>query len=418
MMEERAKARRLGPSALINLHAALRIFFRWASQRGTSDVRNLGKKDLSSFFDWLCKQVSKDTGKNWAAGTINGRFYVVRKMYSYLYQSGMIKENPAHGLELKVKESEGWKRRPMTRDEITEFLESINTETKLGLRDRTLFELIYSSGLRRSEAAFLKVEDIDFQERLMKVRGKFDKDRLVPISEVARDFLLLYLGKRAENVGDWVFLKGFCGREKEGHISADLITARFIDLLKRVELNKEGLSTHSIRHSTATHLLEAGASVRHVQELLGHSNVESTARYTHVMIDGLFKVFRKHHPREHDLFETMDEEYEKRFLAMNRRQSYEERAAQRREYYRLHTQEILKQKKEIYNQDREQILDRQRERRRKLDPQIREQRSARAREYYRQNAEWVRAKSRERYQQKKAQKDQAKQTCQQAKTEL
>jgi integrase/recombinase XerD len=76
-----------------------------------------------------------------------------------------------------------------------------------------------------------------------------------------------------------------------------------------LEMDKKEISTHSLRHSTATHLLENGASVRHVQELLGHTNIESTARYTHVMTDNLAKVFRRHHPREHELFEVLDGDY-------------------------------------------------------------------------------------------------------------
>lgn len=383
LMEERAKARRLGESAMWVMRQTMTIFFRWASQRGTPDVRRLGKKDLNAFFDWISKQISKKTGKSWSASTINQRFYEVTKMYSYLYQSGVIEENPAHGLDLKVAEAKAWKRRPLTLDEITQFLESIDTSTPAGLRDRTLFELIYSSGLRRKEAALLKVSDVDFERRLMQVRGKFDKDRIVPISEVARDFLLLYLGKRAENPGDWVFRGGYGLSPREGHMPADRITTRFRVLLKSFGMNQEGLSTHSIRHSTATHLLEAGASVRHVQELLGHSSVQTTAQYTHVMIDGLFKVFRKHHPREHDLFETLDEDYERRFAAMNRKQSREETLAKNREHYRLNKDEIRAQERKLYALNRDQLLARRREKSRQITPEIREQMIVHRRERYR-----------------------------------
>ena len=99
-------------------------------------------------------------------------------------------------------------------------------------------------------------------------------------------------------------------------IRSTSISERFRILLRRYDMDKPEISTHSIRHSTATHLLEAGASVRHVQELLGHSSIESTVRYTHVMTDNLAKVYRRYHPREHELFEIADEDYQRRLQGM------------------------------------------------------------------------------------------------------
>lgn len=293
----------------------MRDFFRWSSRQGKGDVRKFDKKELSFFFSWLCKQPSKRTGENLSAHTINERFHSVCILYSCLYRSGVIAENPAHGLVLSIPEPNVWKRRPLTRDEITRFLESIDVKTAVGLRDRALFELIYSSGLRVSEAAALKVGDIDFERRLMVVRGKFDRDRMVPVSEVARDFLARYLGPKLERPDAWVF-EGTRGPTKGGHLRGGSISERFRNLLREFGMDKSEISTHSIRHSTATHLLENGASVRHVQELLGHRCIESTVRYTHVMTDALAQVYRRHHPREHELFEAVDEDYERRLSSL------------------------------------------------------------------------------------------------------
>jgi site-specific recombinase XerD len=315
LVDEELSARRYAESSKAAVHTALHTFFRWASRRGSPDVRAFGKKELSFYFAWLCKQPSKRTGENLAPSTINERFHSVCFLYSCLYRAGVIAENPAHGLALSVPEPNVWKRRPLTRDEITRFLESIDVSTAVGLRDRALFELIYSSGLRVAEAAALKVGDIDFERRLMVVRGKFDRDRMVPVSEVARDFLARYLGPKLERSDAWVF-EGFRGPTKSRHLRSTSISERFRDLLREFGMDKAEISTHSIRHSTATHLLENGASVRHVQELLGHRNIESTVRYTHVMTDGLAKVYRRHHPREHELFEAVDEDYEKRLSSL------------------------------------------------------------------------------------------------------
>lgn len=320
LVEEEMSARRLGEHSKITVRAALRDFLRWASRRGTPDIRSFGKKELLSYHAWLCKETSKRTGEALAASTINYRFTIVLHLYSCLYRAAVIPENPGHGLELNLPESGGWRRRPLTRSEITSFLEAIDTTTTQGLKDRTLFELIYSSGLRVNEAASLCVGDIDFERRLMVVRGKFDRDRVVPISEVAHDFLVLHLGEKIEEREAWVFV-GSAGPTKGGHLRSSSVSERFRLLARRFGMDRPEISTHSIRHSTATHLLENGASIRHVQELLGHSNIESTVRYTHVMIDGLSQVYRKHHPREHELYEVVDEEYHRRLEAILRSRS-------------------------------------------------------------------------------------------------
>jgi len=175
-----------------------------------------------------------------------------------------------------------------------------------------LFELIYSSGLRVSEAAGIKVRDIDFQRREMIVHGKWDRERVVPFSKVAKDFLLVFLGQRIETPEAWVFT-GTSGRSFGRNLRGTSISRRFRKLLMQFNMDKKEISTHSIRHSTATHLLENGASIRHIQELLGHRYIETTVRYTQIQTDGVFKVFRKYHPREHELFEAVDDEYKRRF---------------------------------------------------------------------------------------------------------
>jgi site-specific recombinase XerD len=315
LVGEELAARRYAEHSKVAVRLALRDFYRWASRQSKGEVRSFGKKELTAYFAFLCTQKSKRTGEALRPGTINERWSAVKLLYSCLYRAGAIGGNPCHALSLALPEPCAWRRRPMTREEITRFLESIDTGTKVGLRDRTLFELIYSSGLRVSEAASLKVGDIDVERRLMVVRGKFDRDRMVPISEVARDFVVRYLGEKLEAREAWVF-EGTRGATKGGHIRGATISERFRLLLGQFGMDVPELSTHSIRHSTATHLLENGASIRHVQELLGHKSIESTVRYTHVMVDGLGKVYRRHHPREHELFEELGEEYEARLTRL------------------------------------------------------------------------------------------------------
>ena len=315
LIEEDMSARRFAERSRVIMRCYLKDFFRWASQRGTPDPRTLTAKDLLSYHAYLCKLIAKRSGQPLAASTINGRFSAVELLLSCLYREGLITHNPAQGLDIHLAIPSGWRRRPLSKEEITRFLESIDTSTKQGLKDRTLFELIYSSGLRVSEAAALKVGDIDFDRRLMVVRGKFDRDRMVPISNVAHDFLLHFLGGRIDTPDAWIFA-GSRGRTLGRHIQGTTISDRFRELLRRFDMDKPEISTHSIRHSTATHLLENGASVRHVQELLGHSNIESTVRYTHVMTDNLAKIYRRFHPREHVLYEELEPDYDQKLARL------------------------------------------------------------------------------------------------------
>jgi site-specific recombinase XerD len=166
---------------------------------------------------------------------------------------------------------------------------------------------MYSSGLRINEVARLDAGDVDLSERTLLVReGKGSKDRFVPFSGVARDFLKLYLEEKgnARTAEDEAFFTGFHGRVK-----ASWIREEFEKRINALGMKRENLTPHSIRHSCATHLLEAGADVRYVQELLGHEYIQTTVKYTHLMIESLKRVYKTFHPRENQYFEEIDREY-------------------------------------------------------------------------------------------------------------
>lgn len=271
------------------------------------------RKDLVKYQAFLGELANAYTGKPLAFSTIKQEYDGVKKLCSILYRSGAIAENPAHGLDFTRLPGRSFKRRPLSREEITTFLESISTEDRRGLRNRAFFELIYSSGLRMSEVINLKVGSLDLQKRELAVRGKYDRERVVPFSDVARDFLERYLGERKDAVDEYVFPGARGGwRAISGPMRRTSMSRIFRELIKQCGIDKPELCTHSIRHSTATHLLDNGAGVRQVQELLGHKSIESTVLYTHVQTEGLARIFRKYHPREHELFEVMDASYDKR----------------------------------------------------------------------------------------------------------
>jgi len=161
---------------------------------------------------------------------------------------------------------------------------------------------------RVAEAANLQIKDLSLNRREMIVRGKFARDRVVPFTKEAQKYLALYLKERIYSKEGPVF-RGVYGKKA---LRPGSVGRRFTDLLKKYNMKRKELSAHSIRHATASQLLDNGAGIRHVQELLGHRNLETTVRYTHVDGERLGKIYRKYHPQEHDLFEAVDDEYKKR----------------------------------------------------------------------------------------------------------
>jgi site-specific recombinase XerD len=215
----------------------------------------------------------------------------------------------------------------MSEDDVARFLDSIEVDASLGLRDRALFELLYSSGLRSSEAAALKVGDLDLERRLVRVvRGKLAKDRVVPMTENAAAYLAeLVAGKDGERPVFWG--KGTKRLRSSG------IGQRFVALAKRCGIYRNGLSVHAMRHACATHLLAHGADLRYVQTLLGHSSVETTVRYTVERTESLRRHYLRAHPRENEYRARVDGSYREGVAALVAALT---RAAERRERKRSH----------------------------------------------------------------------------------
>lgn len=189
----------------------------------------------------------------------------------------------------------------LSQNELNELLSCIETSDYIGIRNRTLIEVLYSTGARVSEIENINLEDIDFKNSEIKVKGKGNKERIVYLNHNARFWLNKYLNIRdnfrssvnreLSNRESQLFLNKFGGR----------LTARSIRTILKKYLKKAGIkkniSPHDIRHSFATHLLQEGAGIREIQELLGHENISTTQIYTHLNIKKLKKDYRDFHPR-------------------------------------------------------------------------------------------------------------------------
>ena len=233
------------------------------------------------------------------------RITTIKGFFKWLEREGILFCNPA----LKIPYPRKPKRLPrdiFTEEEIRRIFNAVEIDSKLGLRDKTILELLYTTGIRSGELCNLTLSDIQTEYRTLTVRaGKGNKDRVVPISEVALAYLDEYLKfsrkqfKNAENL-PWLFV-GIKGTKMQNRNIAPIVQK----YAARAGLTRY-TSAHMIRHSTATHMLRHGAPIRVLQEFLGHKKLDTTQIYAQVEIVDLKKVHSKYHPRERGL--QVDEE--------------------------------------------------------------------------------------------------------------
>ncbi|MEI6207084.1 MAG: tyrosine recombinase XerC [Desulfuromonadales bacterium] len=233
-------------------------------------------------------QLSKSIKKN----SIGRKLAAIRSLFRFLMRRGTINKNPAELVATPKKEQ----RLPfhLDIDQTTALMEAPNEEHKHALRDRAILELLYSSGLRVSELTSLNIGEIDLTGGMVRVMGKGGKERIVPVGSRATAALLAYLEQRdAACPKGALFLN-----TRGGRINRRSVT-RIIDAhVLRISTFKR-ISPHTLRHTFATHMLEGGADLRAIQELLGHSSLSTTQKYTHVSIDRLMEVYDKAHPKAH-----------------------------------------------------------------------------------------------------------------------
>ncbi len=218
---------------------------------------------------------------------------VLRAFFSYFLADGLIKTDPMGSIEGPKVPKELPQVPPQRL--LHELCSLPQIDSMLGSRDRALLEILYGAGLRAEEASRLSLEDVDLAGQELKVRGKGKKDRMVPLGQCAHGALKEYFRQRTEQKAlepnDAVFLNAAGNRLSTRGI-AYLLTKYLRQLSTRVHL-----SPHSLRHSFATHLLDSGADLRAIQELLGHTNLATTERYTQVSMGRIQEVYRRAHPR-------------------------------------------------------------------------------------------------------------------------
>ena len=221
----------------------------------------------------------------------------IRSFYKYLYREGIIDKNPAK--EVATPKMEKPLPKFMSVDNARLLVESPDEGRLDGLRDRAILEVFYSSGIRISELAGLDREDVDLAGGMIKVLGKGDKERVVPLGEKAASAVIDYTSALdfqrggVDIGGDGVPLLVNKGGKRLGVRGIRRVVEKHV----REKGIPGGITPHSIRHTFATHMLEAGADLRSIQEMLGHASLSTTQKYTHVNLDRLMEVYDKAHPR-------------------------------------------------------------------------------------------------------------------------
>lgn len=248
-------------------------------------VENVTHLDIRLF-------LAKLKEKNFSKRSVARKMACLRSFFKFLYREGLVKSNPSVSLSTPKIE----KKLPLflDTDDVVKLLESPDSSDDMGLRDKAILEALYSTGIRVSELVGLDKEDIDFISGALKVRGKGKKERLVPIGDKALRAIKAYfekIGVSDINEKKPVFLNK--SRRRVSDRAVRRIVGKYIH---KTSLN-ENISPHSLRHSFATHMLDRGADLRSVQELLGHANLSTTQIYTHVTTDRLKAIYDKVHPR-------------------------------------------------------------------------------------------------------------------------
>lgn len=279
--------RRLSKNTIVSYQRDLEKYRFFLNRNKIKEILNVSNDQILYFLEFLYKTQN--------SSSVSRILSTLRTFYKYLVRDGKIQKNPFSSIKnpklpKKILEI-------LDEQEVKKFLESIPSSSYLELRDKAMFELLYACGMRVSEIVDLKLSDIDFDEGLIRFIGKGNKERITPIGDTAKNCLDKYIRaarynlereRKSENVflnrngqkltrqGFWKILKKYAGK---------------------VNISKN-LYPHLFRHSYATHMLERGADLRIVQELLGHSSISTTEIYTNINKKHVKETYFKYHPRD------------------------------------------------------------------------------------------------------------------------
>jgi len=278
----------LSQNSILSYNQDLKKYINHLASSGITEPSKVTSKDISNLLFNLRGKIS--------VSSISRMLSTIKSFHKFMVREKIISTNPVEFIESPKLE----KKIPsfFTFEEINRILKEPNLKNYHGVRDRAILELMYATGLRVSEASFLKISDMNLELGFIKCKGKGSKERLVPLGKVAEGFLQKYIAEArpkflGKSISQYLFLA-----QGGRRLSRQSIWKMIKKIVRLVGIRKRA-SPHTLRHSFATHLLERGADLRSVQEMLGHSSIITTQIYTHINQTRLKEIHGKFHPRAH-----------------------------------------------------------------------------------------------------------------------
>ncbi len=274
--------RGLAHNTLISYQRDIEMFFALLKDKGILSWEKVAEEEVIAFLSTLKQQA-------YATSSICRALVAIKMFFKFLKRERVIAKDAA----LHLDSPKMWQLIPevLTIAEVDALLKAPDVSTLVGTRDKAMLQLIYASGLRVSEVCGLNLQDVD--DQIVRVKGKGGKERIVPVAKTAVEAVDAYLIQYRQNCDEQTAL--FVS-EKGKRIDRTAVWKRVKFYAKAAGISKE-ISPHTLRHSFATHLLENGADLRVIQEMLGHSNIATTDRYTHISQKHLSDAFEAFHPR-------------------------------------------------------------------------------------------------------------------------
>ena len=272
---------------IISYENDLELFNNYLKENKITNIKSIDYNTIRKYLGYL-------HDNKYEASSVSRKISALRSFFKYNIKEKNITNNPMTLISNPKKE----KKLPkyLNYEEIEKLLNSIEMDKKEGIQERLIIELLYSTGIRVSELVNIKIKDIKIKENQINILGKGNKERIVLFGEKAKEIIKLYLNAYKEDFQGNISNQYLLINKKGKQLTTNKVELIVKDVLRKSAL-KLNISPHTLRHTFATHMLDSGADLKSVQELLGHENLKTTAIYTHISNERLKQVFLNSHPR-------------------------------------------------------------------------------------------------------------------------